>query len=63
MSPGDITGRPAQLYPQALRSLFVAFYYSLDYGGGILTQLHKEQQKYQYTQNIFIINIYRAFSG
>jgi hypothetical protein len=28
----------AQLYPQALGSLFIAFYDSQDYGGGIRTQ-------------------------
>jgi hypothetical protein len=32
--------RVAQLYPQAPGSLFVAFYDSQDYGGGILTHLH-----------------------
>jgi hypothetical protein len=38
MSPSD---RVAQLYPQASGSLFVAFYYSQGYGGGILTRLQK----------------------
>jgi hypothetical protein len=37
MSPGD---RVAQLHPQAPGSLFVAFYDSQGYGGGILTHLH-----------------------
>jgi hypothetical protein len=32
--------RVAQLYPQALGSLFVASYDSQDYGGGILARLH-----------------------
>jgi hypothetical protein len=32
----------AQLYPQALGSLFVAFYDSQGYGGGILTRRHTE---------------------
>jgi hypothetical protein len=32
--------RAAQLYPQALGSLFVAFYDSQSYGGDILTRLH-----------------------
>jgi hypothetical protein len=32
--------RVAQLYPQALGSLFVASYYSQGYGGGIRTRLH-----------------------
>jgi hypothetical protein len=32
--------RVAQLYPQALGSLFVASYYSRGYGGGIRTRLH-----------------------
>jgi hypothetical protein len=32
--------RVAQLYPQALGFLFVASYYSQDYGGGIRTSLH-----------------------
>jgi hypothetical protein len=35
--PGD---RVAQLYPQAPGSLFVAFYDSQGYGGGILIRLH-----------------------
>jgi hypothetical protein len=34
------TSRVAQLYPQALGSLFVASYNSQDYGGGIRTRLH-----------------------
>jgi hypothetical protein len=38
MSPSD---RVAQLYPQALGSLFVAFYDTQGYGGGILNRLHK----------------------
>jgi hypothetical protein len=38
MSPSD---RVAQLYPQVPGSLFVAFYDSQGYGGGILTRLHK----------------------
>jgi hypothetical protein len=33
--------RVAQLYPQALVSLFVASYDSQDYGGGIRPRLHK----------------------
>jgi hypothetical protein len=32
--------RVAQLYPQALDSLFVALYDSQSYGGGIRTRLH-----------------------
>jgi hypothetical protein len=36
MSPDD---RVAQLYPQAPGSLFVTFYDSQGYGGGILTRL------------------------
>jgi hypothetical protein len=32
--------RVAQLYPQALGSIFVAPYYSQGYGGGILTRLY-----------------------
>jgi hypothetical protein len=36
------SGRVAQLYPQALGSLFVAFYDSQGYGGGILTLPHTE---------------------
>jgi hypothetical protein len=31
------------LYPQARGSLFVAFYDSRGYGGGILTRLHTEK--------------------
>jgi hypothetical protein len=38
MSPSD---RVVQLYPQAPGSLFVAFYDSRGYGGGILTRPHK----------------------
>jgi hypothetical protein len=34
------TNRVAQLYPQALGSLFVASYDSQGYGGGIGTRLH-----------------------
>jgi hypothetical protein len=34
------SNKVAQLYPQALGSLFVAFYDSQGYGGGILTCLH-----------------------
>jgi hypothetical protein len=37
MSSSD---RVAQLYPQTPVSLFVAFYDSLVYGGGILSSLH-----------------------
>jgi hypothetical protein len=37
MSPSD---RVAQLYREAPGSLFVAFYDSQGYGGGILTRLH-----------------------
>jgi hypothetical protein len=36
ISPGN---RVAQLYPQALGSLFVTSYDSQGYGGGILTRL------------------------
>jgi hypothetical protein len=32
--------RVARLYPQVLGSLFVAFYHSKRYGGGIRTRLH-----------------------
>jgi restriction endonuclease Mrr len=35
-----LRNRVAQLYPQALGSLFVASYDSQGYGGGILTRLH-----------------------
>jgi hypothetical protein len=37
MSPSD---RVAQIYIQAPGSLFVAFYHTQGYGGGILTRLH-----------------------
>jgi hypothetical protein len=37
MSPSD---RVVQLYPQAVGSIFFAFYNSLGCGGGILTRLH-----------------------
>jgi hypothetical protein len=40
MSPSD---RVAQLYPQAPGSLFVAFYDSQVYGGGILTFLQRNK--------------------
>jgi hypothetical protein len=39
ISPSD---KWAQLYPQALGSVFVAFYDFKSYGGGILTHLHTE---------------------
>jgi hypothetical protein len=42
MSPSD---RLVQLYYQALGSLFVAFYDSQGYGGGILTRLHTWDSK------------------
>jgi hypothetical protein len=32
--------RVAQLYPQAPGLLFIAFYNSQGYGGGVLTRLH-----------------------
>jgi hypothetical protein len=38
--------RVAQLYPQALGSLFVASYYSQGYGGGIRTRLHTGKFNY-----------------
>jgi hypothetical protein len=38
MYPSD---KVVQLYPQALGSLFVAFYDSQGYGGGVLARLHK----------------------
>jgi hypothetical protein len=44
-SPSD---RVAQLCPQAPGSLFVAFYDSHGYGGGILTRLHKEGHETPY---------------
>jgi hypothetical protein len=37
MFPSD---RVAQLYPQAMGSLFIAFYNSQGYGGDILPLLH-----------------------
>jgi hypothetical protein len=47
----------AQLYPQALGSLFVASYDSQGYGGGIRTRLHTDgtarlsrSYRYQYTR-------------
>jgi hypothetical protein len=43
MSPSD---RVAQLYPEALGSLFVAFYNSQGYDGGILTRLHRGDEIY-----------------
>jgi hypothetical protein len=52
MSPSD---RVAQLYPQARGSLFVAFYDSQGYGGGILTHLHKGICLNQMIKKIVII--------
>jgi hypothetical protein len=46
MSPND---RVAQLYPQALRSLFFAFHDSQGYGGGILIRLHMGYDKFSST--------------
>jgi hypothetical protein len=40
MSPND---RMGQLYPQALGSIFVAFYDLQVYGGSLLTYLHIEE--------------------
>jgi hypothetical protein len=45
MSPSDGV---AQLYRQAPGSLFVAFYYSQGYGGGILTRLSTGYTHYIY---------------
>jgi hypothetical protein len=44
MAPSD---RVVQLYPQAPGSLFVVFYDSHGYGGGILTFLHTEIKIYK----------------
>jgi hypothetical protein len=44
----------AQLYLRALGSLFVASYDSHDYGGGILTLLHTEDEV---TEFIFSIHL------
>jgi hypothetical protein len=46
----------AQLYPQALGSLFVASYDSQDYGGGILTRLHTGRKVWE----CWYIHIYVA---
>jgi hypothetical protein len=46
MSPND---RMAQLYPQALGSLFIAFDASQDYGGGIITCLHTGSYKQDFS--------------
>jgi hypothetical protein len=43
MYPSD---RMAQLYLQAPGSLFVAFYDSQGYGGGILTSFHAEEKRF-----------------
>jgi hypothetical protein len=45
MSPSD---RVAQSYPQAPGSLFVAFYKSQGYGGGIITRLDKGRSYHLY---------------
>jgi hypothetical protein len=37
-----------QLYPQALGSLFVAFYYSQGYGGDVLTPAVMVNNEYTY---------------
>jgi hypothetical protein len=39
-----LSDRVAQWYSQALDSLFIAFYDSQGYSGGILTCLHMEQR-------------------
>jgi hypothetical protein len=44
--------REAQLYPQAPDSLFVAFYNSQDYNGGIRTRLHKDVWTYFPNQSL-----------
>jgi hypothetical protein len=57
MSPSD---RVAKIYPEAPGYLFVTFYSSQGYGGGILTCLHMGDPRYNVTffcttfpQNIF----------
>jgi hypothetical protein len=52
MSPSD---RVAQLYQQALSSLFVAFYDSQGYGGGILARLHTGKQ------SLFIVRTIKKY--
>jgi hypothetical protein len=52
MTPSD---RVAQLYPQALVSLFVAFYDWQGYGGGILTRLHMGHFHHHY----FILTLHQ----
>jgi hypothetical protein len=41
----SLRSRVARLYPQALGSLFVAFYYSQGYGGGIRTTSTRDYVK------------------
>jgi hypothetical protein len=57
MSPSE---RMAKLYPQALSSLFVAFYESQGYGGGIITRLHTGHilKYYSYRLHCNIFPIY-----
>jgi hypothetical protein len=45
--------RVAQLYPQAPGSLFVAFYYSQNYGGCILTRLHAGNKRFSVKNNVW----------
>jgi hypothetical protein len=52
-SPRD---RVAQLYPQALGSLFVVFYNSQGYGGGIRSRLHPGFDL-KYGADIFLRNM------
>jgi hypothetical protein len=42
----------AQLYPQAPGSIFVTFYDSQRYGGGIPTRLHRGKTKYVYYHSL-----------
>jgi hypothetical protein len=59
MFPRD---RVAQLYPQAPVSLFVAFYVSQSYGGGILTGLHTEiSEESIYGCPVLLLNTVRFF--
>jgi hypothetical protein len=45
--------RVAQLYPQALGSLFIASYNSQGYGGGIRTRLYGELHYIKYEHCLF----------
>jgi hypothetical protein len=50
----SLGNRAAQLYPQALCSLFAASYYSQGYGAGIRTRLHTGKSEIWFTIGSYI---------